>query len=68
MAMYSFAGLAEYAVVPATAAFLLPPRLQEQGVASAGWVGWAWGGAICFERESVFWFCFLLGGFVLCVI
>jgi hypothetical protein len=29
IAMYSFAGLAEYAVVPETAAFLLPPLLAE---------------------------------------
>ena len=28
--MYSFAGLAEYAVVPETAAFLLPPILAER--------------------------------------
>ena len=29
IAMYSFAGLAEYAVVPETAAFLLPPLLAK---------------------------------------
>jgi len=34
-AMYSFAGLAEYAVVPETAAFLLPPILAER-------LGWVW--------------------------
>ena len=36
VAMYSFAGLAEYAVVPQTAAFLLPPSLAEGAFAESG--------------------------------
>lgn len=41
IAMYSFAGLAEYAVVPETAAFLLPPLLAEKNFAESSLLGCA---------------------------
>ncbi|OLP85036.1 Succinate-semialdehyde dehydrogenase (acetylating) [Symbiodinium microadriaticum] len=41
VAMYSFAGLAEYAVVPQTAAFLLPPVLAEEAFSESALLGCA---------------------------
>ncbi|CAL1141060.1 unnamed protein product [Cladocopium goreaui] len=41
IAMYSFAGLAEYAVVPETAAFLLPPLLAKKNFAESSLLGCA---------------------------
>eukprot|EP00933_Yihiella_yeosuensis_P081580 TRINITY_DN95233_c0_g1_i1.p1 TRINITY_DN95233_c0_g1~~TRINITY_DN95233_c0_g1_i1.p1 ORF type:complete len:413 (-),score=67.85 TRINITY_DN95233_c0_g1_i1:105-1343(-) len=41
ISMYSFAGLAEYAVVPATAAFGLPPVLAEENFAESALLGCA---------------------------
>eukprot|EP00434_Breviolum_minutum_P001097 symbB.v1.2.000961.t1/scaffold39.1/size394969/5 len=41
IAMYSFAGLAEYAVVPETAAFLLPPILAENNFPESSLLGCA---------------------------
>jgi Zn-dependent alcohol dehydrogenase len=41
VAMYSFAGLAEYAVVPTTATFPLPPPLAEENFAESAMLGCA---------------------------
>ncbi|CAE7209102.1 unnamed protein product [Symbiodinium pilosum] len=41
VAMYSFAGLAEYAVVPQTAAFLLPPVLAQEAFSESALLGCA---------------------------
>merc|ERR1712032_607401 len=41
VAMYSFAGLAEYCVVPKTAVFVLPPKLADELYAESAILGCA---------------------------